>query len=97
MSTPPAAGDPEAACDAGADAGGAADVEGAPVAPGLVQAENAKAKAASGANVRDSDRFVINVVLQLRGGLADEHRSGRPLLDPISSYGDRAGLSRRRG
>ncbi len=65
--------------------------------PGDEHAVRMMANAANGASVRDSDRFVINVVLQLCGGLRDEHRSGQPLLDPISSYGDRAGLSRRRG
>jgi hypothetical protein len=76
MSTP-AAADSEAACEAGAEAGAAADVDGATEAPGLEQAEKTKASAANGATVRDSERFVINVVLQFLG-VSDEHRSGRP-------------------
>lgn len=94
---PLAAGDPDASCDAGAEAAWDAGADAAVLPPGDEHAVRMMANAANGASVRDSDRFVINVVLQLCGGPRDEHRSGQPLLDPISSYGDRAGLSRRRG
>jgi hypothetical protein len=76
MSTPAAADSEAAGAEAGADGGAAADVDGATLAPGLEQAEKTKASAANGATVLDSERFVINVVLQFLG-VSDEHRNGR--------------------
>ena len=83
------------AADGGWDAGAAM---AAVLPPGDEHAGQDDGERGERCERRDSDRFVINVVFSsCVGGLTDEHRSGQPLRDPISSYGDRAGLSRRRG
>jgi hypothetical protein len=70
MSTPLAAGEAEASCDAGAEAGGAlAAADGAALPPGLEQAVRMMANAANDASVLRRLFFVINVVSKLAGGL----------------------------